>query len=431
MPSTFNFIGKINLTDSNNYAVTFSNIPQSYTDLYILTTTRDTNTGSVNGGLGLTFNDSAANKSVAGLYGISSGTPAGYTGSVMRGDYTTASNSTNANSFGVIDFYIPQYASSSVAKNTIGNGAAEDNTAAMFMGWTSNTWGNTAAITSITISNITGLPFASGSNFYLYGISKAGTGSGTATAKFVRSFLTPGTTSWTAPTGVTSVEVLVVAGGGGGGTGTNGGTQGGGGGAGGLIYNSSFAVTPSSSYTVTVGAGGSANNPGGNSVFASLTATGGGRGGSESLGQQAGSGGSGGGAQGRATSAFSGGAGTAGQGNAGGNNGPTFYIYSGGGGGGAGGVGENAVDLTSQGSTGGIGLSYFGTFYAGGGGGGRNGTAASGGNGSGGNGAFGTTNATAGTANTGGGGGGGGNSSVNTAGQAGGSGIVILRWTKP
>ena len=79
-------------------------------------------------------------------------------------------------------------------------------------------------------------------------------------------------TSWTEPTGVTQIEVLVVAGGGGAGGASN--TGGGaGGGAGGLIYNSTFTVTPGSSYAVTVGAGGSggttsvAATSGSNSVF--------------------------------------------------------------------------------------------------------------------------------------------------------------------
>jgi hypothetical protein len=58
-------------------------------------------------------------------------------------------------------------------------------------------------------------------------------------------------TTWICPPGVTSVEALVVAGGG-----PGGGDQGGGGGAGGLSYISSFAVTAGTSYTVTVGAGG-------------------------------------------------------------------------------------------------------------------------------------------------------------------------------
>lgn len=86
-------------------------------------------------------------------------------------------------------------------------------------------------------------------------------------------------TSWTAPAGVTQVEVLVVAGGGGAGFDGNGAA--GGGGAGGLIYNSAFAVTPGSSYTVTVGAGGAAagvanttGSNGSNSVFNNLITNG-------------------------------------------------------------------------------------------------------------------------------------------------------------
>ena len=58
-------------------------------------------------------------------------------------------------------------------------------------------------------------------------------------------------TPWVCPTGVTAIEVLVVAGGGGGS-----GSFCGGGGAGGLVYSPSYPVTPGSSYTVVVGAGG-------------------------------------------------------------------------------------------------------------------------------------------------------------------------------
>ena len=65
-------------------------------------------------------------------------------------------------------------------------------------------------------------------------------------------------TSWTCPTGVSQIEVLVV-GGGGSGAGGNGGGAGGGG-AGGLIYNAAYSVTPGTSYAVTVGAGGAASN---------------------------------------------------------------------------------------------------------------------------------------------------------------------------
>jgi hypothetical protein len=102
------------------------------------------------------------------------------------------------------------------------------------------------------------------------------------------------------------VEVLVVAGGGGAGS-----DMGGGGGGGGVISTTSYSVTAGSPITVTVGAGGTGapagngnhattkGTNGGNSVFGTLTAIGGGAGGTSyytfgnSFGNSGGSGGGG------------------------------------------------------------------------------------------------------------------------------------------
>jgi hypothetical protein len=61
-------------------------------------------------------------------------------------------------------------------------------------------------------------------------------------------YTTPGTYSWVAPAGVTSVSVVAV---GGGGASENPPTTGGGGG--GLRYRNNISVTPGASYTVVVG----------------------------------------------------------------------------------------------------------------------------------------------------------------------------------
>ena len=71
-----------------------------------------------------------------------------------------------------------------------------------------------------------------------------------------------------------TVEVLLIGGGGGGGT-----QHGGGGGAGALYHNPSYPIPATANYTVTIGAGGSSQNPGGDSVFNDVTMKGGGRGG--------------------------------------------------------------------------------------------------------------------------------------------------------
>ncbi len=221
-----------------------------------------------------------------------------------------------------------------------------------------------------------------------------------------------------------NVEYLVVGGGGGGGS-----NAGAGGGAGGLSTADGFAVT-AQAYTITVGAGGAADINGSNSVFSTITATGGGKGVASS--GNGSSGGSGGGGAATGT----GGSGTAGQGNAGGNgNGQDGASRAGAGGGGAGAVGQNTVSSSVPGAGGtGIASSISGssvTYAGGGGGAAHTGTGASGGSGGGGRGGDGNypsscSGGTAGTANTGGGGGAGGGGGC--SGAAGGSGIVIIRY---
>lgn len=256
----------------------------------------------------------------------------------------------------------------------------------------------------------------------------------------VHTFSASGT--FTPPPGVTQVDVLVVAGGGGGGTSQAFGDAGaGGGGAGGLVYRTGFAV--GSGIGVTVGAGGAAGtgpghdsgDNGGDSVFGSLTALGGG-GGSGGNAQGA-SGGSGGGSRGaNGGLATQPGAATTGAGFRGGNMPGSPGGAPATGGGGAGGAGQDIAGTTGEpGGQGGIGLTYnisgTSTYYAGGGGGGAaQNRAAPGAGGLGGGGTGGRTDtaATAGTPNTGGGGGGG-NNAVN--GAAGGSGVVIVRYAPP
>ena len=260
----------------------------------------------------------------------------------------------------------------------------------------------------------------------------------------VASFTTVGTCEWTVPGSVTEVTYLIVGGGGGGASG--------GGGGGGVITNhgiSTLTVTPNAVMSVVVGAGGvnggggSGNSipatSGGNSTFGTLTAVGGGYGGTN--GRVPADGGSGGGGgwdnPGQRISL-----GTAGQGNSGGRTDRGGY-GAGGGGGGATAVGGNARNQ-HLGGNGGAGASSTITgasvSYGGGGGGGVNancgcdhpnsgGTGGAGGGGNGsslgyGGGAY--FNGTAGAANTGGGGGG--TDPESTLAGNGGSGIVIVRY---
>lgn len=104
----------------------------------------------------------------------------------------------------------------------------------------------------------------------------SGWNSMTLTITGQQAYTTPGTYSWTAPSGVTSVSVVAVGGGGaGGGRGTHitNGSGGQGGSGGGLGWKNNITVVPGQSYTIVVGAGGlpgAANDDGGsggNSYF--------------------------------------------------------------------------------------------------------------------------------------------------------------------
>ena len=210
------------------------------------------------------------------------------------------------------------------------------------------------------------------------------------------------------------VEYLVVGGGGGGGT-SPGGYASGGGGAGGVAIDS-INMGPSS-FTVSIGAGGSITGTSGeDSVFSIVTAEGGNRGGNLT----ANGGNLGGGVSGAPTT-FSGGGG---------------QDFEGGGGGGASEVGEGAPSPTNSGDGGdGLESSITGTatYYGGGGGGGnsnifgRGGTPGTGGLGGGGNGGRNST-AGSGDPNTGGGGGGAGWDGSSFNGGLGGSGLVIIKY---
>jgi hypothetical protein len=249
--------------------------------------------------------------------------------------------------------------------------------------------------------------------------------------------------------GSTNAQVLVVAGGGAGGSG-GGQNGGGGGGGGGVIMHPSYNLI-AGTYSITVGAGGSAGGnlgaPGNDSIFDNLAAKGGGGGGCNG-GPDAASGGSGGGRgrdrgnnYGSATQPSQGGdSGTYGFGNRGGG-GAGGGCQSAGGGGGAGSVGYdgaydcNALQGGATQSDGGHGKQWSinSTYYGAGGGGAievspSQGLGSAGGIGGGGNGGgnYGSSfNATSGSANTGSGGGGG--QGGGSAGS-GGSGIVIIAY---
>lgn len=428
--------------------VTFSSIPATYTDLFVIISCPGTTTGgdwvmSVN-------NDSGTNYSRTYLYGTGSVAGSG------RSTNTTAFALGGGRTDGYCKINIMNYSNTTTYKSALWNiGSAGTDLAPMV-----GLWRSTAAINRIDFINAT---YPVGSTFSLYGIAAQVT-PGTAKAtggtitydnfgRVIHTFTSSGTFTPSVPL---TCDYLVVAGGGAGGSSVLGYQEGSGGGGGGGMRSSvsstggtgsveSQLALTTTAYTVTVGAGGAAvtGNIGANgndSTLSTITSLGGGRAGSAGISTGAGAnGGSGGGAAGYGVSTVA-----TGSSNQGYNGGTTTGSQTGSGGGGAGSSAGNASTTNAGGSArsnsisssslsysggGGGGGAYTSTIYPGGSTGGTAGTNA--GNGGNGTAASGSGNAGASaTANFGGGGGGSSNGGASAAqiGGNGGSGIVIIRY---
>ena len=445
--------------------ITFSSIPQTYTDLKIVLSARTNRSGFSYDNIVIYPNGSSSSLSGRYILGYGSGYTAG-TDTSGLGAAGADGDSATGSVFSNVEIYIPNY-TSSINKPFITDAVLENNGTDGRQGMTASLWSNTAAITSLEIRPSSGPNFVQFTTATLYGITSAAV-SAKATGGIIYSdanyyyhaFLSSGV--FTPSAAITNADFLVVAGGGGGGGGYSTNAKGGGGGAGGLRTSAGTSGGGASAqskvnfssgvnYTVTVGAGGSGgqgSSGGGSSGsassiagsgFTTISTTGGGYG--SQFGGGASSGGSGGGVGVgvggySAGSSGNGAAGTANEGYAGG--GGLNYTNDGngggGGGGGAGAAGFNAYGSQTAGA-GGAGVAStillgVSTTYAGGGGGASAYSPGNGGAGGGGAGGVSDGGGTSGTKNTGGGGGGGSSQPSNTTGGSGGGGIVIIRYAK-
>ena len=284
---------------SANASIVFSNIPQTFTDLYVLTSLRDT-TGTVGWvTCDVRPNGTGSNISSRVLYGF--GTTVGSLPANEIYHQATQGGNT-ANTFSSSSIYISNYAGSTHKSFSVDT-STEGNTATTINAINASLWSDTAAITSLTFLIAAGQTLAAGSTISLYGIGGAGDGYAApkatggiisyAAGYVVHTFTASGTFTPTA--NLTDVEYLVIAGGGGGGK--NAGCGAGAGGyrssvvgqnsGGGASAEARLSLTSGVNYTVTVGAGGAIGtgtngadlqpgSDGFSSSFSTITSTGGG-----------------------------------------------------------------------------------------------------------------------------------------------------------
>ena len=181
--AVWNVISAQTVDGSNPTSVTFSSIPDTYDNLYILASTRLSNTGSNayfpaittsfnNVTTGTEYNSSyilAYDTTITGTY--YSDVAAGWSG--MRGSGT----SSVADIITPTEIWIPNYSNTDNYKTGVFTSIVSNNSTTnghWLHTWGGLQWANTAAISEIDFTPTSSGTFAQYSTFTLYGINGAG-----------------------------------------------------------------------------------------------------------------------------------------------------------------------------------------------------------------------------------------------------------------
>jgi hypothetical protein len=174
MANTFIKIASVTVGSGGAANIDFTSIPSTYTDLILVYSLRGTNTGTI-APLDINFNNSTTGYSNTSVFGTST--------VVYSYKYTTLTylwgglhqaNGATANTFGNGQIYIPNYAGSAYKSLSIDQ-VSENNAStadAAFAVLNAGLWNNTAAITSVKITNEYG-NWAEYSKATLYGIKNS------------------------------------------------------------------------------------------------------------------------------------------------------------------------------------------------------------------------------------------------------------------
>jgi hypothetical protein len=179
---TFTQIGSAVTVGSGGVAsITFSSIPQTYTDLKIILSARLSANGDTFGNTKISFNGTPAGTvySARNIRGNGSAVASQTNASEdsITNNYSVNGSTTTASTFSNTEIYIPNYTSTSYAKSLSIDNVTENNATAAWATMYAGLWnpGTQAAITSIVLTsnyNPSEL-YAQHSTAYLYGVSNA------------------------------------------------------------------------------------------------------------------------------------------------------------------------------------------------------------------------------------------------------------------
>jgi len=148
--------------------ITFSSIPQTFTDLYLVVSARSNFSGVV-ADVRIQLNNATSNFSIKRLFGDGSGRASDAPSLDM---VISNANTSTSSTFSNISAYIPNYASSNT-KSISADFVTENNATTAYQGISSILWNQTTAVSSIVLDYNAG-DFVQFSSATLYGIT-AGT----------------------------------------------------------------------------------------------------------------------------------------------------------------------------------------------------------------------------------------------------------------
>lgn len=157
--------------ESPQATVTFSSIPQGYTDLILKASAR-TNRALENDEISVTINGSTSSiysyRSITGSGSAVSNSTETNTVRFRNLNDVPGANST-ANTFGNTEIYIPNYTNSSF-KSISFDSTGENNATLSYMGMSAGLFGSTSSVVSIELFPRVGPNFIANSTFTLYGV---------------------------------------------------------------------------------------------------------------------------------------------------------------------------------------------------------------------------------------------------------------------
>jgi hypothetical protein len=173
MANTYTLIASATASGGET-TITFSSIPQTYTDLVMRASYRGDNAVAWAGNLSLRLNGVAGTNNIS-LVGTGSAAQSAvfsqwYAIIDSSGSYLSNSNGNTSNTFSNIEWYIPSYNVVQV-KQVSGYAVGEQNSSTAYMMASANYYNTALAISSLAVRDLNGM--GAGSTFFLYGISSS------------------------------------------------------------------------------------------------------------------------------------------------------------------------------------------------------------------------------------------------------------------